>query len=185
MLAQSLGRFPVGVVSRSCLANLLWDVLVTWPKQRSWDLSIRRSDSTVRAVRMLQLRPWSRSVTLWIFRKNPICVVCTWDRIFSVITQDSCPLTIGEDRNKDRCKNWRLCGGWKLPFCDHRAIRLTMSRVCSTNPHINLLVPFSVTREYRYHWQLPTYKKWISGLNLLKVNQNETLFQRSIPKFEQ
>ena len=36
---------------------------------------------------------------------------------------------------------------WKLPFCDHRAIKLTQNCVCSTtNPCINLPVP-SVTRD--------------------------------------
>jgi len=54
----------------------------------------------------------------------------------------------GEDRNKDRFKTWQLYGLWKLPFCDHRAIKLTQNCVCFTNPGINLLVPPSVTRKY-------------------------------------
>ena len=29
------------------------------------------------------------------------------------------------------------------------------------------------------------YEKWISGLNFLQVNQNETLFWRSVTKVEQ
>jgi len=32
------------------------------------------------------------------------------------------------------------------------------------------------------HWLSSTYEQLISGLNFLKVNQNEKLFQRSIPK---
>jgi len=31
-------------------------------------------------------------------------------------------MTTGEDRNKDRFKNWQLSGVWKLRFCHHRAI---------------------------------------------------------------
>ena len=34
-------------------------------------------------------------------------------------------MTTGEDRNKDRFGNWKLCVLWKLPFCHHRAIKLT------------------------------------------------------------
>ena len=64
-------------------------------------------------------------------------------------------MTIGEDRNKDRFKNWQLCSVWKLPFCDHRAIKLTQNYVCFTNPCINLLVPSSVTHE-NHHWSLKT-----------------------------
>jgi len=33
-------RFPVGVTSRTYLANLPWDILDTWPYQRNWDLSV-------------------------------------------------------------------------------------------------------------------------------------------------
>jgi len=35
----------------------------------------------------------------------------------------------------------------KALFCDHRAIKLTQTCVCFTNPCINLFVPSSVTRE--------------------------------------
>jgi len=34
---------------------------------------------------------------------------------------------------------WQLCGVWKLPFCGHRAIKLTQNCVSFTNPCINLL----------------------------------------------
>jgi len=43
-----LSHFPVGVASRTCLANLSWDILDAWPNQRSWDISIQRSGSTYR-----------------------------------------------------------------------------------------------------------------------------------------
>jgi len=61
-----------------------------------------------------------------------------------------CPrfMNIVEDRNKDRLKNWRLCGVWKLPCCDHRGIKLTQNCVCFINPCVSLLVPDSVTRAY-------------------------------------
>jgi len=57
-------------------------------------------------------------------------------------------MTTVEDRNKDRFKNWKLCGLWKIPFHHHGAIKLTQNCVCFTNPCINLFVPTSVTREY-------------------------------------
>jgi len=56
-------------------------------------------------------------------------------------------MTKGEDRKKCRFVKWQLCGVWKLPFCDHSAIKLTQNRVCFTNPRIKLLVLPSVTRE--------------------------------------
>jgi len=31
-------------------------------------------------------------------------------------------MAMGKDPNKDRSKNWQLCGVWKLLFCDHRAL---------------------------------------------------------------
>jgi len=55
---------------------------------------------------------------------------------------------IGEDRNKDLLKNWQLCGVWKLPFCDHREIKVTQNCVCFTNPNINLFVLPNVTGEW-------------------------------------
>jgi len=36
-------------------------------------------------------------------------------------------MTISEDRKKDWFKNWQLCGVWKPPFCDHRAIKRTQN----------------------------------------------------------
>jgi len=59
-----LGHFGrVGVASRTCVANLSWDILVTWPKHCSRDLSIMmRYGSTVRALRISQLHILSRSM---------------------------------------------------------------------------------------------------------------------------
>jgi len=44
-------RIP-GVASRISLANLCWEILDAWPKQGSWDRSIRRWDSTFSALRI-------------------------------------------------------------------------------------------------------------------------------------
>jgi len=54
-------------------------------------------------------------------------------------------MTIGKDRNTDQFKNWQLCGVWKPPFRDHRAIKLTQNCLCFTNPCINSRAPPSVT----------------------------------------
>ena len=53
--------------------------------QSSWNLSIWRSGSTFRAVRISRLRSLSRSVTPWTLRKSSISAACTWDNIFHSI----------------------------------------------------------------------------------------------------
>ena len=137
----------MGVASRTCLANVSWDILDTWPNQRSWDLSIRRSGSTFRAFRNSQLRILQPlRVTPRTPCKNPISAACTCDGTLSVITQDSWPYRWGSEQRS--IQNWQLCGAWKLPFCDHRAIKLTQSCVCFTAPSINLFVSLSLTGEY-------------------------------------
>ena len=53
-LGRPLGRFHVGLASRACLTSLSWGILDTWPNYRSCVLSIRRSGSTFRALRIWQ-----------------------------------------------------------------------------------------------------------------------------------
>jgi len=57
-------------------------------------------------------------------------------------------MTIGKGLKKNRFKRWQLCGVEKLPFCDHKAIKLTQNCVSFTNPCNNLFVPPSVTGKY-------------------------------------
>ena len=57
-------------------------------------------------------------------------------------------MTTGEDRNKKRFKDWKLCGLWKLPFHHHGAIKLRQNCPCFTHTCVNLFVPTSVTRKY-------------------------------------
>jgi len=57
-------------------------------------------------------------------------------------------MTTGEDRSKDRFKNWKLCGLCKLLFRYHGAIKLSQNCVCFTYAWINPFIPTSVTREY-------------------------------------
>ena len=57
-------------------------------------------------------------------------------------------MTTGEDRKKDRLKNWKLCVLWKCTFRHHGAIKLTQNCVCFTNPCINPFVPTYVNRKY-------------------------------------
>jgi len=33
VLGRLMGRFPVDVASRTCLANLYLDIFITWPKK--------------------------------------------------------------------------------------------------------------------------------------------------------
>jgi len=39
---RPLGRFHVGVASRTSTANLSWNILFTWPKCRNWDLYLEK-----------------------------------------------------------------------------------------------------------------------------------------------
>jgi len=102
IIGRPLGRFPVGVAS----TNVSWDILVTWPNQRNRDFSHQRSGSTFRDLRILQLRTFWGSVTPRALRKNPIFAVCTWDGTYPRF------MTVDKDRNKDRFRNWQLCGVW-------------------------------------------------------------------------
>jgi len=77
-LGRPLDPIPVRVSPIGFfLASLLWDILDTLPKQRSLDLSIRRSGSIFMALQISQLPTLSRSVTPRTLRKNPISVACT------------------------------------------------------------------------------------------------------------
>ena len=80
-----------------------------------------------------------------LFAKVPSLMFVLWQYSFSCHLRF---MTAGADRNKDRFKNWKLCGLWKLPFRNHRAINLTQNCVCFTNPCINLFFSTSFTREY-------------------------------------
>jgi len=78
VLGQPLGRFPVGIVTSSCLAKRSWYILFTRPNFSSWDFSIRRSGSTFQALLISQLRTLSQSITP--LRINPTFAACTWDQ---------------------------------------------------------------------------------------------------------
>ena len=71
VLGRPLIRFPVGVASGACLANISWDILNTWSNQRSWDLSIRKSSSTFMALRISQLRTCRNVSRHELFAKIP------------------------------------------------------------------------------------------------------------------
>jgi len=82
-----LGRFPVGAVSRTRLSDLYWNILVTWPNHRSWDICIRRSGSTFWALRISQLRSLSRSVTPRTLRKiQSLPLVLEIDKIIATLS---------------------------------------------------------------------------------------------------
>ena len=51
-------------------------------------------------------------------------------------------------KNKDRFKNSKLCGLWKLPYRHHGAIKFKQNWVFLSNLCINILVATSVTRQY-------------------------------------
>ena len=145
---RPLGRFfSVSVANRTCLANFSWDILDTWPNQLSWDLPILRSGST--------FKPDFANFTAahFVTKCHIVCSSKNTHLCYMFLKQHSFShyprfMDIGENRNKDRFKNWQLCGVRKLPFCDHRAIKLTQNCVCFTNPCTNLLIPPSSTREY-------------------------------------
>jgi len=88
---RPIGRlFPFTFASKACLGSLSWGILLTWPNQLSWDLAIwRSSGSMFRDFRISELRAFTNNATPSIFRKNLISDARTFDRILSVITQDS------------------------------------------------------------------------------------------------
>jgi len=51
-------------------------------------------------------------------------------------------------KNKDRFKNSKLCGLWKLPYRHHGAIKFKQNWVFLSNLRINILITTSVTRQY-------------------------------------
>ena len=52
ILGQPLGCFPV---SRSYFTNLYWNILITFPSQHSWDLSIRRRNVSISRTLQISL----------------------------------------------------------------------------------------------------------------------------------
>jgi len=104
---------------------------VSEPLYSRCDLSIRRSGSPFRALRISPLRTLSRSITPWTLHKDPISAACTWDSTLSVIIEgyrwgwEHRPiwkLTMVRIGAKTAFKNWQLnlrC--LKAPFCDHGA----------------------------------------------------------------
>ena len=142
----SSGPLSRGFSQQDLLRRLSWGILDTYLNQR-WDLTIRwRNGSTFSVLRISQLRTFSRSVTPWTLCKDPMSAACIWEDSF--FSHDPRFITIGKDPNKNRFKNWQLSGVWKLPFCDHRAIKLTKNCVSLTNPWINLLALPSATPKY-------------------------------------
>jgi len=70
-------------------------------------------------------------------------------------------MTTGEDRNKYRFKNWKLCVLWKLRFRHHGAIKLTNSSAKSK----------------RYIPQFPTVTPMSTRLWLLSISYKPGLFK--------
>jgi len=87
-----------------------------------------------------QLRTFSRSFTPWILHKNSISTVCT-------VLEIELSTSMGRNGTKIDWKT-RLCGLWKLPFCDHGTIKLTENCICFTNRCVNLHFLPSVTHEH-------------------------------------
>ena len=107
--------------------NLASDLKLVWYTCSDW----RTSGSTFRVLPISQLHNLSRSFTTWTLCKIPSLPLALGLYSFSRFPRF---ITTGEDRNKNWYQNWQLCGVWKLPFCDHRAIKLTQNCVCFTNP---------------------------------------------------
>jgi len=123
-LGRHLDHFPAGLASRICLINHSWGILDTWPKQRSCELYELHSCALCRVVSHRGLFPNIPSVPL-------ILEIA----LFQWLTRRL--MTMGKDRNKDRFKNWQLCGVWKLPLCDHinevhAEVRLLYQSVCQS-----------------------------------------------------
>jgi len=51
---RPVDRFPVGVASRNCPANRSWDILDTWPKQRSCKVSHRELFANIASLPLIR-----------------------------------------------------------------------------------------------------------------------------------
>ena len=110
-LSAPVRRFPEDVANKTRLSDVSWGILVTRPVP-IWDLSIRRSGSTFRFLRISQLRNLLRSVKSWTLCKNTISAACSWDYALSVISL----VTTGKDRNIGRFKTDNLAMCINLSF---------------------------------------------------------------------
>ena len=90
VLGRFPSRFPVGVASRICFATLFWDILDTWPNQCKWNLSILKSGSIFRALRLSWLRTSSQIVRSWLLHRIPISAnvaIARLDSFFKILDQ--------------------------------------------------------------------------------------------------
>ena len=125
---HSIGCGQQDVARKSLLGHS-----VTQANHHSWNLSICRSNSTL-GINVFHSWALCGEVSYHELFANSISATWTWDRILSVIIQDTRP------------KNRNVCGCWKQHFCHHKRIKLTQNCVWFTNPCIDLLAPPSVTR---------------------------------------
>ena len=139
------GDFSWTVASMNFFGDLFRGILIMWPIHHSWDLSNRGSGSTLRALRISQLRTLSRSDTPWTLRKIPSLPLLPEIALFHSLPKIREHVWGSE---KKRLENGWFFSVGKLPFCDYRALNLTQNCLCFTNQWINLLVMFTVTSEH-------------------------------------
>ena len=147
VLVPPMSRFPVSVASRARLAYLSWDILVAWPKQRSWNISIRKRK--VSAPHDLRISQMFHDVSCNEIFAN----IQTLPIVLHSFKHYPKLIAMGVDCDKHRFKNWKLCGVSKVPFCDHRTIGLTQNSVYVINP-----VHQSLYSVFRHSW-MPHKKK--------------------------
>jgi len=86
--------------------NILWDILDTWPKTRSWDLSIRISDSKFRASQISQISVCGEMSHCELRKKHFFRLHVRYHSFSQFPTF----MTIGEDRNMNSWyKTRKLC----------------------------------------------------------------------------
>ena len=177
------GLLPVGLVSRTCLGNLYWDIVDKRPNQRSWDFDSERSVPRFRTLRLSQLGTLLRGVTQWTLRKNSISGACTGIVLFCVYL-----LLLPNNHNHSYGSEQRHV--WKL-----RALRCLKTPVLlpqSTKAHAELRLLYqsvyqspcwpSVTREYQLKAGAQPWVRGICGVCLPWKFQNKfdicRIFQR-------
>jgi len=161
------GLLPVGLVSRTCLGNLYWDIVDKRPNQRSWDFDSERSVPRFRTLRLSQLGTLLRGVTQWTLRKNSISGACTGIVLFCVYL-----LLLPNNHNHSYGSEQRHV--WKL-----RALRCLKTPVLlpqSTKAHAELRLLYqsvyqspcwpSVTREYQLKAGAQPWVRGICGVCL-------------------
>ena len=155
-----LGRCNEDAASRTFLAIISWDILVTWPNQNNW-------------LRSLYLEKW---LDIQDGFQSRTCRDVSNRELFTKFVSLPLELKIArfqflpDIHDNRRGSEQRPLGNLtafrclKSPICIFRSIKLVQTCVFPTNLRINLSVPYSVSLKYQ-----PSYMTFSTCCNLLAL----------------